>query len=83
MGKEDKTNIYLLALVGIVGFVAVVVLIMNVAGTSSDVTGEAYSAKTVQLSSSGLKSWNTEDCTACDDGSLYCGTGAVVCPTKG
>lgn len=83
MVKEDKTNMYLLALVGIVGFVAVVVLVMNVAGTSSDLSGEAYSAKTIQLSSSGLKSWNVNDCTACDDGSFYCGTGAVVCPTKG
>ncbi len=83
MGKEDKTNTYLLALVGIVGFVAVVVLVMNVAGSSSDLAGEAYSAKTVSLGSSGLKSWNVEDCTACDDGSLYCGSGAVVCPMQG
>ncbi len=82
MAKKDKTNMYLLALVGLVGFVAVVVLLMNAAGTSRDLSGEAYSAKTVKLGSSGLKVWSTTDCTACDDGSLYCGTDAVVCPTK-
>ncbi len=73
MAKEDKTNMYLLALVGIVGFVAVVVLVMNAGGTSSDLSGEAYSAKTVQLSSSGLKSWGQNDCRQCTSGEIACG----------
>lgn len=75
MGKEDKTNTYLLALVGIVGFVAVVVLLMNAAGTSSDLSGEAYSANTVKLGSSGLKSWGNEDCHECpkNPGEIVCG----------
>ncbi len=73
MGKEDKTNTYLLALVAIVGFVAVIVLVMNTAGTSSDLSGEAYSAETIKLGSSGLKSWGQDDCTQCSSGEIVCG----------
>ena len=82
MGKEDKTNTYLLALVGIVGFVAVVVLIMNAAGSSSDLAGEAYSAKKVTVGSSGLKDWNNEDCYECPNnpGEWVCGD--AKCSTK-
>ncbi len=74
MGKEDKTNTYLLALVGIVGFVAVVVLVMNAAGSSSDLAGEAYSANTVKVGSSGLKIWDQADCRQCSSGEIVCGT---------
>ena len=82
MAKEDKINMYLVGLVGLVGFVAVVILFMNVAGFSSDVTGEAYSADTVKLSSSGMMMWDSDDCHECMSnlGEMVCGD--AVCSTE-
>lgn len=51
MAKEQKTNLYLLAIVGIVAVVGIVVLVLNAgSGTvyvsDEDLSGEAYKTKT-------------------------------------
>ena len=52
MAKEQKTNLYLLAIVAIVAVVGIVILVLN-SGTisvSDDLTGQATVAKTSTLS---------------------------------
>ena len=54
MGKEDKTSMYLIAIVGIVAAVGIAVLLMNVGVL--DLTGQAYAKATTNEKDAGLTS---------------------------
>ena len=86
LAKEEKTNLYLLAIVGIVAVVGIVVLILNSESASVDVekdlTGEAYkggstksSVKRQKLSSD---SYEFEDLEDSDTGGGGTDTGGVT-----